>query len=93
MDRIYGSLAPAEIPWNVERPPELLVELVTSRRVLPCPAVDLGCGAGHQAVCGDGFRHGADACNFGIRYQTTNMPQHCLKGTLVAEVSRPKVPE
>ena len=50
MDRIYGSLAPAEIPWNVERPPELLVELVTSRRVLPCPAVDLGCGAGHQAV-------------------------------------------
>jgi SAM-dependent methyltransferase len=50
MDRIYGSLAPAEIPWNVESPPGFLVELVESRRVTPCRAVDLGCGAGNYAV-------------------------------------------
>jgi SAM-dependent methyltransferase len=50
MDRIYADLAPAEIPWNVESPPKFLVDLVASRRVLPCCAVDLGCGAGNHAV-------------------------------------------
>jgi SAM-dependent methyltransferase len=50
MDRIYRDLASEEIPWNVQHPPDLLVELVESRRVLPCRAVDLGCGAGNHAV-------------------------------------------
>jgi SAM-dependent methyltransferase len=58
MDRIYGDLAPAEIPWNLEEPPGLLVELVESGKVVPCEAVDLGCGAGNHAVwlAGRGFR-------------------------------------
>ena len=58
MDRIYGELAPGEIPWNLEDPPALLVGLVDSGRVAPCDAVDLGCGAGSHAVwlAGRGFR-------------------------------------
>ncbi len=50
MDRIYRDLAPEKLPWNVDRPPKFLVDLVESRRLLPCRAVDLGCGAGSYAV-------------------------------------------
>jgi SAM-dependent methyltransferase len=49
MERIYSKPL-AEIPWNREQPPGLLVEFVESGRVSPCRAVDLGCGAGHYAV-------------------------------------------
>jgi len=47
MDRIYGGTAPEDIPWNRREPPGLLVQLVESRVVTPCEAVDLGCGLGH----------------------------------------------
>jgi hypothetical protein len=50
MNGIYQELSLEEIPWNLESPPELLVEVVESRWVLPCAAVDLGCGAGNHAV-------------------------------------------
>lgn len=50
MERVYGELPLDEIPWNLEEPPRLLVELVQSGRVTPCEAVDLGCGAGNYAV-------------------------------------------
>ena len=57
MDDIYLKMAPEDIPWNMEEPPEELVELVESGRVRPCRAVDLGCGAGNNAVylAGKGF--------------------------------------
>jgi SAM-dependent methyltransferase len=50
MERIYRDLTLDEIPWNLERPPRLLVDLIQSGRVPPCQAVDLGCGAGNYAV-------------------------------------------
>jgi SAM-dependent methyltransferase len=50
IDRIYRTVPLDRIPWNNETPPDLLVELVQSRRVLPCRAVDLGCGAGNYAI-------------------------------------------
>ncbi len=50
MDTIYGSFALDKIPWNLVDPPQYLVELVESKRILPCEAVDLGCGAGNYAV-------------------------------------------
>lgn len=50
MDAIYARLAPEEIPWCVETPPAILVELVDSGWVKPCDAVDLGCGAGSYTV-------------------------------------------
>ena len=58
MDGIYERLSLDEIPWNLERPPELLVELVASGQVLPGEAVDLGCGAGNYTVwlAANGFR-------------------------------------
>ena len=50
MDGLYQELSLREIPWNLESPPEVLVQLVDSGRILPCTAVDLGCGAGNYAV-------------------------------------------
>ena len=50
MDAIYRDLRLDQIPWNLAKPPELLVDLVRTGRVTPCNAVDVGCGAGNYAV-------------------------------------------
>lgn len=50
MNKVYLNTQLEEIPWNSENPPELLVELVDSEKVLPCKAIDLGCGAGNYAI-------------------------------------------
>ena len=58
MDSIYRKLTLDEIPWNIESPPDVLVDLVYSQWVKPCEAIDLGCGAGNYAVwlASRGFR-------------------------------------
>lgn len=50
MDDVYKNTPLEDIPWNVETPPQLLVELLNSGKVRPCKAIDLGCGAGNYAV-------------------------------------------
>jgi len=50
VDRIYRNMPLEEIPWNIETPPDTLVELVESGKVKPCKAIDLGCGAGNYAT-------------------------------------------
>jgi len=50
MDKIYRDLPLDQIPWNMETPPETLVELVNSGKIEPCRAVDLGCGIGNYAI-------------------------------------------
>ena len=50
MDDIYRNVPLEEIPWNIETPPQLLVELIDSGKIKPCSAIDLGCGAGNYAV-------------------------------------------
>jgi SAM-dependent methyltransferase len=58
MDEIYRNRALEEIPWIVEKPPEILVDLIDSDVIRPCKAVDLGCGTGNYAIylAGRGFR-------------------------------------
>lgn len=50
MDAIYRDVPLERIPWNVEAPPALLVDLVESGRIAPCDAVEFGCGAGNHAT-------------------------------------------
>jgi SAM-dependent methyltransferase len=50
MERIYTEMSPADIPWNIESPPGQLVDLVESGQVRPCRTIDVGCGAGNQAI-------------------------------------------
>jgi SAM-dependent methyltransferase len=47
INEVYKNTPLKDIPWNNERPPGLLVELIESGKVKPCKAVDLGCGAGN----------------------------------------------
>lgn len=49
-DDIYKDMSLDDIPWNLETPPELLVELLDTGIVRPSRAIDLGCGAGNYAV-------------------------------------------
>ena len=49
-ESIYQKMPLAEIPWNIETPPDALVELVESGSVNPCKTLDLGCGAGNYAI-------------------------------------------
>jgi len=50
MNEIYRNMPLDEIPWNMEAPPKLLVELVETGKVQPCRVIDLGCGAGNYAI-------------------------------------------
>ncbi|MEW5802367.1 MAG: class I SAM-dependent methyltransferase [bacterium] len=50
IDTIYRTKPLEEIPWNMETPPEALVELVKSGRVRPGRCIDLGCGAGNYSI-------------------------------------------
>jgi SAM-dependent methyltransferase len=50
MNTIYQDLPLEEIPWNFERPPGVLVDLVESKEILPSEALDIGCGAGNYAA-------------------------------------------
>ena len=58
MESIYRELPLDRIPWNLEEPPELLVDLIQKRKIAPCDAVDIGCGCGNYAVwlAAQGFR-------------------------------------
>ena len=50
MDRIYRKIPLNEIPWNIETPPNEIVQLVISGKVKPCKTIDFGCGAGNYAI-------------------------------------------
>lgn len=50
MEEIYKNTPPEKIPWNIETPPDALVELSESGKVKPCKTIDLGCGAGNYAL-------------------------------------------
>jgi len=75
IDKIYRETPLEKIPWNVETPPEAMVELVRSGRIKPCKTVDLGCGAGNQAVylAGRGFSMtGIDSSPAAIEFAREN---------------------
>jgi SAM-dependent methyltransferase len=50
MDKIYREVPLSDVPWNFETPPDALVALVKSKKIRPCKTVDLGCGAGNNAI-------------------------------------------
>jgi len=49
-DPVYRNMSLEEIPWNIQSPPDALVQLVKSGEVPPCKTIDLGCGAGNYAI-------------------------------------------
>ncbi len=47
-EKIYEHQGKA--PWTFEKPPKELVKLVENRKVLPCKALDIGCGEGFYSI-------------------------------------------
>ncbi len=87
---IYKNMPLEEIPWNVETPPQLLVELVDSGKIRPCKAIDLGCGLGNYAIylAGRGFDvTGVDFSPTAIKMADENAHKKGVKCSfLVADV-------
>lgn len=83
-------MSPEEIPWNIETPPEALVNLVESGEVKPCKAIDLGCGAGNYAIylSGKGFDvTGVDISPTAIKLAEENAKKKEVKSSfIVADV-------
>ncbi len=50
MDKIYSTIPPDRIPWNMEDPPEIIRDIVQTGKVKPCRAIELGCGAGNYVI-------------------------------------------
>ena len=50
MERIYRDVPPADIPWNNETVPEMLVSAVAGRVPRPRRVIELGCGAGNNVM-------------------------------------------
>jgi SAM-dependent methyltransferase len=50
MNKIYSEMDLHNIPWNVETPPEILQELIGSKKLSPCKIIELGCGAGNYVI-------------------------------------------
>jgi len=82
IDRIYQKVPLDKIPWNVETPPDALVELVGRGRVRPCKTIDLGCGAGNYAIflAGIGFDvTGVDSSPTAIKVAKENAQKRGVK--------------
>jgi len=82
LDRIYQEVPLNQIPWNIETPPDAIVELVQSGKVLPCKTIDLGCGIGNYAIylAGQGFDvTGVDISPAAIKIATENAQKRGVK--------------
>jgi len=44
------SYASGQLPWDTGQPEPMLVEFVTAREVVPCPALEIGAGTGTNAI-------------------------------------------
>ncbi len=50
MEKIYKDLPLDKIPWNIETPPSILQDIVSSEKIKPCRVIELGCGAGKYVI-------------------------------------------
>jgi SAM-dependent methyltransferase len=87
MDRIYQDVPLDTIPWNIETPPDALVELVQSGKVRPCKTIDLGCGTGNYAIylAGLGFDvTGVDSSRTAVTIATKNAQKKNVRCRFIA---------
>ncbi len=50
MDHIYRTTPPDKIPWNMKAPPNILRTLVETNTIMPCKAIEFGCGTGNYVI-------------------------------------------
>ena len=49
-EKIYSDYDLTEIPWHSEKPDQELIDLVESKEIAPHLVLDVGCGAGTDAM-------------------------------------------
>ncbi len=49
-EEIYSRHDLAEIPWHSDKPDQELIDLIENKRIKPNSALDVGCGAGTDAI-------------------------------------------
>jgi ubiquinone/menaquinone biosynthesis C-methylase UbiE len=49
-EKVYSGYSLAQIPWHSDKPDQELIELIESERIRPCCVLDIGCGAGTDAI-------------------------------------------
>ena len=50
MENIYKNMPHEKIPWNFEKPPELILNFLKAEQIKPCKAIELGCGVGNYVI-------------------------------------------
>ena len=50
MEKIYRTISPENIPWNIETPPDILQNILKTEKVKPCKVIELGCGTGNYVI-------------------------------------------
>jgi SAM-dependent methyltransferase len=78
MEKIYKSIPPEKIPWNMESPPDILRALVQTKKISPCKVIELGCGTGNYVIylSGKGF----DATGVDISSTAIEMAKNSASG-------------
>jgi len=61
MEKIYKSIPPEKIPWNMESPPDILRALVQTKKISPCKVIELGCGTGNYVIYLSGLQRNRKA--------------------------------
>jgi 2-polyprenyl-3-methyl-5-hydroxy-6-metoxy-1,4-benzoquinol methylase len=87
MDEIYRNIPIDKIPWNMEVPPDVLVDLIESGKVKSCKTIDLGCGVGNYALylASLGFEvTGVDIAPSAINIAKENARKRGLKSRFIA---------
>ena len=48
-NQIYGEQSPDLIPWNSLELPKSIDDLIQNKQIIPCRAIDIGCGLGNYS--------------------------------------------
>ncbi len=49
-EKVYSERSLAQIPWHSDKPDQEFIELIESEKIRPCCVLDVGCGAGTDAI-------------------------------------------
>ena len=49
-EKVYSERSLAQIPWHSDTPDQVFIELIESEKIRPCYVLDVGCGAGTDAI-------------------------------------------
>jgi SAM-dependent methyltransferase len=87
MEQIYRGMSLENIPWNREAPPDILQSLIQSRTIIPCKAIELGCGTGNYVMylTQQGFEvMGVDISNTAIEIAKKSASEKGVKCKFIA---------